>query len=72
VSERGERDRPVGGQVARRRPQPRAQALGVGQPAGGELGGDELGELGLAGVVVGEDEQADDPLAGVLAGQRGR
>jgi len=71
VGERGERDRPVG-QIARGRPQPRAQTVGVGQPAGGELGGDELGELGLAGVVVGEDEEADDPLAGVPAGQRVR
>ncbi len=66
----GERDGDAIGQVALAGLEAGLEDVGVGQAAGGEIGSNERGEFGLAGLVMGEAEVADDVPAGLPAGQR--
>ena len=46
-----------------------AEGGDVGQPAGLQIGGEKIGEFGLAAAVVGQGEQVDHDAAGLLLGQ---
>ena len=65
----GERDGDVIGQVPLAELEAGLEDVGIGQAAGGEIGSNERGEFGLAGLVMGEAEEADDAPAGLPAGQ---